>query len=331
MNTALQAQAVDVDQSRNLVEALRNYLNENIVGQEKFIDRLLIGLIAKGHLLLEGAPGLAKTKAVKTLAHAIDCNDHRVQFTPDLLPSDLTGTDIFQPESGKFEFQKGPLFHNLILADEINRAPAKVQSALLEAMAEQQITVGRTTYQLPELFMVIATQNPIEQEGTYSLPEAQLDRFLMQVNIDYPDKDAETKILKLALEQAQGELVDTKLSISTNNIFDWHQMAINTYVSQPLHEYIVELILATRSPESYGKELAELIDFGVSPRGTIALDRCARVHAWMQGADFATPADVQAIIHDVLRHRIILNFEAQADGITNDDFIELLCQRVPVS
>ena len=331
MNTSVQAHTTQVDHSRTMIEALRNHMNANIVGQSEFIERLLIGLIAKGHLLLEGAPGLAKTKAVKTLAQAIECNDHRVQFTPDLLPSDLTGTDVFRPENGTFEFQKGPLFHNLILADEINRAPAKVQSALLEAMAEHQITVGRTTYKLPELFMVIATQNPIEQEGTYSLPEAQLDRFLMQVKIDYPDKQAEREILQITLNEAQGSVMESSLSVTPGDIFSCHQMAIETYVSESLRDYIIELILATRSPGAYGSELADMIAYGVSPRGTIALDRCARVHAWMRGADFATPIDVQAVIHDVLGHRIILNFEAQADGVTNHDFIDLLCDRVPVS
>ena len=331
MKTSIQAQPADIDNNRSLVEDLRQYMNQNIVGQSVFVDRLLIGLISNGHLLLEGAPGLAKTKAVKILAQAIDCDDQRIQFTPDLLPSDLTGTDVYRPENGTFEFQKGPLFHNLILADEINRAPAKVQSALLEAMAEHQITVGGTTYELPELFMVIATQNPIEQEGTYTLPEAQLDRFLMHVNIDYPDKQAEREILKIALDEANGICAHTNLSISPGDIFNCYQMATQTHVSESLHEYIIELILATRSANAYGEDLADMIAYGASPRGTISLDRCARTHAWMRGSDFATPVDVRAVIKDVLRHRVILNFEAQADGITPDHFIDLLCERVPVS
>ena len=331
MKTSLNAQATDVDNSRIMIEGLLQYMNQNIVGQSIFNERLVMGLISNGHLLLEGAPGLAKTKAVKILSQAIDCDDQRIQFTPDLLPSDLTGTDVYRPENGSFEFQKGPLFHNLILADEINRAPAKVQSALLEAMAEHQITVAGTSYQLPGLFMVIATQNPIEQEGTYALPEAQMDRFLMHVNIDYPDKQAEREILKIALAEANGVTYKANLTISPADISNCHQMVTQTHVSESLHEYIIELIVATRSAQAYGTDLAEMISYGASPRGTIALDRCARTHAWMRGSDFATPADVQAVIKDVLRHRIILNFEAQADGISQDKFIDLLCKRVPVS
>ena len=309
---------------------LRKFMNSHIVGQATFVDKLLIGLVAGGHLLLEGAPGLAKTKAVKILSQAIHCDDHRIQFTPDLLPSDLTGTDVFRPDQGTFTFQKGPLFHNLVLADEINRAPAKAQSALLEAMAEHQITVGGTTYKLPRLFMVMATQNPIEQEGTYPLPEAQLDRFLMHVKLGYPDKDTEREILKIALGEASGAASHSDLLISQESIFEAQQSALKTHVSDALQDYIVQLIFATREPSNYSSELAGLVSFGASPRGTIALDRCTRVHAWLRGSDFATPLDVQAVIKDVLRHRIILTFEAEADGITKDDFIDKLVSCVPV-
>jgi len=320
-----------IDSNRQAMVDLRDHMNRHIVGQQDFVERLLIGLVADGHLLLEGAPGLAKTKAVTTLSNAINCDDQRIQFTPDLLPSDLTGTEVFRPENGTFVFQKGPLFHNLVLADEINRAPAKVQSALLEAMAERQVTVGGKTYPLPQLFMVMATQNPIEQEGTYPLPEAQLDRFLMHVRIGYPDKAAEREILNIVRDEAMGEAPSADQSISQEVIFDCRQMALRTYVSPALEEYILQLVFATREPGVYGDDLAHMIAYGASPRGSIALDRCARVHAWLRGSDFASPTDVQAVIKDVLRHRIILTFEAEADGITKDYFIDELVKRVPVS
>ncbi len=331
MTTALRQEVHQMDVHHAAIAGLRAYMNKCIVGQKKFVDRLIIGLVADGHLLLEGAPGLAKTKAVRTLSQAIDCDDHRIQFTPDLLPSDLTGTDVYRPETATFEFHKGPLFHNLVLADEINRAPAKVQSALLEAMAERQVTVGGTTYSLPNLFMVLATQNPIEQEGTYPLPEAQLDRFLMHVQIDYPDLEAERLILKIARSEAAGNIVKPDEIISQDIVFECRQLALKTHVSEALEEYILQLVFATRSPENYGDDLAGMVAFGASPRGTIALERCARVHAWMRGSDFATPQDVQAVIYDVLRHRVLLTFEAEADGVTKDRFIEELIKRVPVS
>jgi len=313
------------------VERLRDYVNHQIVGQAAFVDRLLIALLADGHVLLEGAPGLAKTKAVTTLAAAIHCDDRRIQFTPDLLPTDLTGTDVFRPGEGTFEFVEGPLFHNLVLADEINRAPAKVQSALLEAMAERQITVGQATYRLPQLFMVLATQNPIEQEGTYPLPEAQLDRFLMHVRVDYPDLEAERKILEIVRGEVMNGRVEPDFTVTPETIFGWREEAMKTHVSRALEDYILQFVFATRKPDTYGKDLAGLIAFGASPRGTIALDRCARVHAFMRGSEFATPVDVQAVVHDVLRHRLILNFEAEADGVTKDEVINELLKRVPVS
>lgn len=316
--------------NNKLVAELRNHLNAHIVGQADFVNRLLLALFADGHILLEGAPGLAKTKAVNILSQMIDGDARRIQFTPDLLPGDLTGTEIFRPEHGSFEFQAGPLFHNLILADEINRAPAKVQSALLEAMAERQVTVGGKTYPLPPLFMVLATQNPIEQEGTYPLPEAQLDRFLLHVNIDYPSADAEREILRLVREEVNGNTAKPDRLIAPEEIFAARQAAVKTYASDALITYIIQLIQATRHPEHYGEDLADAIAYGASPRATIALDRCARVYAWMKGADFVTPADVQAVVHDVMRHRIILSFEAEADGKTTDDVIDDLIARVPV-
>lgn len=327
----MNSHAVIADASNTLVGQLKSHINARIVGQERFVERLLLALFADGHILLEGAPGLAKTKAVNALAETIDCDARRIQFTPDLLPSDLTGTDIYRPEEGSFTFQSGPLFHNLILADEINRAPAKVQSALLEAMAERQVTVGGTTYQLPGLFMVMATQNPIEQEGTYPLPEAQLDRFLLHVNIDYPSAEAEREILRLVRGEAMGEVRPPERMIAPKEVFAARQAALETHVSDALTDYIIQLIQATRHPAAYGDDLAGMLAYGASPRATIALERCARVHAWMRGSGFATPADVQAIAHDVLRHRVILSFEAEADGKRADDVIDALIARVPVA
>jgi len=317
--------------SHAIAEDLRARLNTRIVGQTAFVDKLLLALFADGHILVEGAPGLAKTKAIAALSKAIECDDKRIQFTPDLLPGDLTGTEVYRPEKGTFDFQRGPLFHSLILADEINRAPAKVQSALLEAMAERQITVGGTTYPLPRLFMVMATQNPIEQEGTYPLPEAQLDRFLMHVQIGYPDIAAERGILAIVRGEVLGTIEAEAPPLPQEAIFAARRDAMGVHVSDALETYMLQLIFATRAPATYGDDLAGMIAFGASPRGTIALDRCTRVHAWMRGATFATPTDVQAVLHDVLRHRLILTFEAEADGMTRDGLIDLLVQRVPVA
>ena len=301
------------------------------IGPPATTEKLLCALLARGHVLIEGVPGVAKTTLVKAFSQTLGCDYRRIQFTPDLLPTDLTGTDVFRPAEGTFEFIEGPLFHNLILADEINRAPAKVQSALLEAMAERHITVGQQTYDLPALFMVLATQNPIEQEGTYPLPEAQLDRFLMHVRVGYPDFEAERRILSIVRGEALGEDTTPPVTVDQDMIFRWREQAMLTHLSGPLEDYILQLVFATRSPGTYGDDLADMIDYGASPRGTIALDRCARVHAWMGGSDFATPADVQAIAHDTLRHRIILNFEAEADGVTKDQVIDTLLNRIPVA
>ena len=313
------------------IQALNTWLNDQIIGQEHLTQRLLIALLADGHLLVEGAPGLAKTKAIKTLSQAIEGNFHRIQFTPDLLPSDVTGTDIYRPEQNRFEFQPGPIFHNLVLADEINRAPAKVQSALLEAMAERQVSVGSKTYPLPSLFMVMATQNPIEQEGTYPLPEAQLDRFLLHVVVDYPHIDAERRILQLARNEAAAAAVSQPEIVTQATIDAARAEILAIHMADSVEDYIVHLINATRRPAQYSDELAGLIEYGASPRATIALDRCARAHAWLEGRDFVSPDDVQAVIHDVLRHRLILSFEAEATGRTANHAIDKLLAAVPLS
>ncbi len=315
-------------------QAVRAHLRERIIGQEALIDRLLIALLADGHLLVEGAPGLAKTTAIKALAEMIEGDFHRLQFTPDLLPGDLTGTDVYRPETGEFVFQPGPLFHNLILADEINRAPAKVQSALLEAMGERQITVGRTTYKLPRPFLVMATQNPIEQEGTYPLPEAQLDRFLMHVLIDYPSAEHEHLILELARKQASAQyavIAEDLPQLSKTQVEEVQQALLGMHMAAPVQEYLVQLVLASRDPSPYSAELARWISYGASPRGTIALDRCARAHAWLHERDYVSPEDVQAIAHDVLRHRILLSYEAEAEGIIPDQVIDELIRHTPVA
>lgn len=312
-------------------QRLKDYMNANIVGQADLVDKLLVALLADGHLLVEGAPGLAKTKAIKKLSEAIEGDDQRIQFTPDLLPSDITGSDIYRPETGDFKFQAGPIFHNLILADEINRAPAKVQSALLEAMAERQVTVGGKTYRLPALFMVMATQNPIEQEGTYPLPEAQLDRFLMYVKIDQPDAAAERRILQIVRNEALEEGAEIPVEVMPQQrVFEVRREVLNVHLSPALEEYVIQLVMATRKPEKYGEKFKRLVAFGASPRGTIALDRCARAKAWLAGRDFVLPEDVHGIVHDVLRHRVILTFEAEAEGITPDSFLDLLLKRVPL-
>lgn len=315
------------------IQTLQHWLESQIIGQPILVQRLLIALLADGHLLVEGAPGLAKTKAIKTLADGLEGDFHRIQFTPDLLPGDVTGTDIFRPEDGSFQFQQGPIFHNLVLADEINRAPAKVQSALLEAMAERQVSVGKTTYPLPELFLVMATQNPIEQEGTYPLPEAQLDRFLMHVRVDYPDALAEKQILQLVRNEsiAARDSLPPPDPLTQSLILEARQQVLAMHTAPAVEDYIVQLIMASRQPERYSQELASLIEFGASPRGSIALDSCARAHAWLHGRDFVSPDDVQAIAADVLRHRLILSFEAEANGISSDDVIARLLQQVPVA
>lgn len=309
------------------------YLDHRVLGQQALTQRLLVALLADGHLLVEGAPGLAKTTAIKALADCIEGDFHRIQFTPDLLPADLTGTDIYRPQTGEFVFQQGPLFHNIVLADEINRAPAKVQSALLEAMGERQITIGQTTYDLPPLFMVMATQNPIEHEGTYPLPEAQLDRFLLYVKIDYPDAKTEHAILNLnhreALENSAHPHA-VKPITSTKTIFKARQAVLQVHLSKALEEYIVQLIMASRQPKAYSEQLAQWIRFGASPRATIGLARAARALAFLKGRDFVIPQDIHAIAHDILRHRVLLSYEAIAQGIDSDHVVSQLLALVAV-
>ncbi len=311
--------------------SLKEHLSSQVIGQHALVENLLIALLANGHLIVEGPPGLAKTRAVNALADGIEADFHRIQFTPDLLPADLTGTDIYRPEDGTFVFQSGPLFRNLVLADEINRAPAKVQAALLEAMAEGQITVGRTTYPLPDLFLVMATQNPIEQEGTYPLPEAQLDRFLMHLEIDYPNAESELDILKLnrgeALKQAKAA-IDT---ITQDDIFTARDEVLNIHMAPAIEQYIVDLVMATRQPEKYDDKLKKWLAYGVSPRATIALDRCARARAWLHSRDFVSPEDVQAVFHNVLRHRLLLTYQAEAEGLTANEILDHLLSLVAVA
>jgi MoxR-like ATPase len=316
---------------REHIVELERWLDRQIIGQPGLVERLLIALLADGHLLVEGAPGLAKTRAIKTLADGMEGSFHRIQFTPDLLPGDVTGTDIYRPQQGGFHFQRGPIFNNLILADEINRAPAKVQSALLEAMAERQVSIGSETYPLPSLFLVMATQNPIEQEGTYPLPEAQLDRFLLHVFVDYPDREAEGEILRLARTEAIAADLAKPPELPQDAVFAARRSVLQMHMAEPVERYIVELVIATRDAVSYSAELAGWLDYGGSPRASISLDRCARAHAWLRGSDFVTPDDVQAVVHDVLRHRLILSFEAEANGITTDNAIDELVARVPVA
>ena len=319
--------------SQQEILQLKQFASEKIIGQHALIERLLIAILADGHLLVEGAPGLAKTRAIKVIGEGIEGDFHRIQFTPDLLPADLTGTEIYRPQDGSFIFQRGPLFHNLVLADEINRAPAKVQSALLEAMAERQITVGSETYALPEIFLVMATQNPLEQEGTYPLPEAQLDRFLMHVRVDYPNAEEEKLILQLTRDEARNSARPEQSQaspLSQQTLLQARELVLDTYLSESLESYLIEIVLATRDAARYGEDLAGWIQYGASPRASMALDRCARAYAWLDGRDFVTPEDIQVIAADVLRHRIILSYEAEADGITPDRCIEELIARVAV-
>jgi len=312
------------------IRGLEDWLTDQIIGQRHLVERLIIALLADGHLLVEGAPGLAKTRAIKCLADGIEGSFHRIQFTPDLLPGDVTGTEIYRPQDGSFHFQKGPVFHNLVLADEVNRAPAKVQSALLEAMAERQVSVGSETWQLPALFLVMATQNPIEQEGTYPLPEAQLDRFLLHVEVDYPDAAAETQILALTRSEATGAAPSRPEPLPQATVFSARRDVLALHMSEAVERYIVQLIMATRTPGMYCDKLARWLEYGGSPRATIALDRCARAHAWLHGRDFVSPDDVQAVAADVLRHRLLLSFEAEANGVTPNGVIDELLSVVPV-
>ena len=310
--------------------ALRRYLDKVILGQPTLTENLLIALIADGHLLVEGPPGLAKTRAVKALCDGVEGDFHRIQFTPDLLPADLTGTDIYRAQTGTFEFEAGPIFHNLILADEINRAPAKVQSALLEAMAEGQVTVGKYSYKLPELFLVMATQNPLENEGTYPLPEAQLDRFLMHLNLDYPSPETELEIMRLSRNEAKTQQIERITPIAQTEVFSARKQALEIYLAEPLERYIVDIISATRQPQRFSDKLAKWLEYGVSPRATQSIERCARARAWLKERDFVAPEDIQAVVPNVLRHRLLLSYQAQAEGVSRDEVINHILSQVAV-
>lgn len=312
------------------LDPVREHIASRVIGQQNLVDSMLTCLLSDGHLLVEGLPGLAKTTAVNALSEAIEGDFHRIQFTPDLLPSDLVGTDIYRHEKGEFEFRPGPLFHNVLLADEVNRAPAKVQAALLESMAERHITVGQTTYQLPRLFMVLATQNPIEQEGTYHLPEAQLDRFLMHVEVSYPTHEEELLILELDNTKQKEELKPPSNVLPQKDLFAMRDHVADMYLDPKLHKYIVDLVQATRDPGRYDDDLGRWVRFGASPRASIALARCARTRAWMNGDTYVSPEHIQLVAPDILRHRLLLNFEAEAEGTSTDDFIKRLLELVAI-
>lgn len=313
------------------IQELKKRMSRSIIGQDELIERIILVLLADGNMLLEGLPGLAKTRAIKTLAKELSCGLSRIQFTPDLLPSDITGTEIYQPDSEeKFIFQKGPIFSNLILADEINRSPAKVQAALLEAMEERQVSVAGKTYKMDPLFMVMATQNPVEQEGTYPLPEAQMDRFLMHVSITYPDADSELKIMRLNRDEQFKVKKEETQRLQPEVIFAARREIEQVKISEAMEKYIVDIISATRYPEKYNEELSSWVDFGASPRGSIAIDRSARAHAWMQGNDFVSPDNIRAVVHDCLRHRLILSYEANAEGISADKVLDGVLEQVAV-
>ena len=311
------------------IKQLQTWLDTKIIGQEHLVERLIVALLSDGHVLVEGAPGLAKTKAIKTLSECLEADFHRIQFTPDLLPADVTGSDIYKPKDGNFEFQKGPIFHNLVLADEINRAPAKVQSALLEAMAERQISVGKNTYKLPDLFLVMATQNPIEQEGTYTLPEAQMDRFLLHVKVDYPAAGSERKILDLSREEQNLNFKSFEKPLTQLELDKARQSVRAVHMSEQVEEYLVQIVLATRNSDKYGGDLNNWLEYGASPRATIALDVCSKALAWLNNKDFVSPDDIRSVAHDILRHRIILSFEAEANGVSSDQVIDELLRVVP--
>jgi MoxR-like ATPase len=311
------------------IKQLQTWLDTKIIGQEHLVERLIVALLSDGHVLVEGAPGLAKTKAIKTLSECLEADFHRIQFTPDLLPADVTGSDIYKPKDGNFEFQKGPIFHNLVLADEINRAPAKVQSALLEAMAERQISVGKNTYRLPDLFLVMATQNPIEQEGTYTLPEAQMDRFLLHVKVDYPAAGSERKILDLSREEQNLNFKSFEKPLTQLELDKARKSVRAVHMSEQVEEYLVQIVLATRNSDKYGGNLNNWLEYGASPRATIALDVCSKALAWLNNKDFVSPDDIRSVAHDILRHRIILSFEAEANGVSSDQVIDELLRVVP--
>ncbi len=327
MNTQAQEANARVEEKVLLIKGLEEEISKVLVGQRDLLDRLLIGLLADGHILVEGVPGLAKTTAVKTLAAAISTTFQRIQFTPDLLPADLIGTRIYLPKTGDFTTRKGPLFANIILADEINRAPAKVQSALLEAMQERQVTIGEETFTLPRPFLVMATQNPIEQEGTYPLPEAQVDRFMLKITITYPSREEEREIVRRFAGRPEQTV---RPVLSPEEILDLKEVTTKIYLDERLSDYIVDLVQATRTPEDHGLALGSMIQYGASPRASIYLNLAARAHAFLRGRGYATPEDIKSVAHDVLRHRVILSYEAEAEEITSDEVIRQILDKVEV-
>jgi MoxR-like ATPase len=327
MQPNIQEITKEVEQYSHLTDKITTEVKKIIVGQDYLIERLLVGLLANGHILVEGVPGLAKTTAVKTLAKTIDTSFQRIQFTPDLLPADLIGTQIYEPKTGDFKIKKGPLFSNIILADEINRAPAKVQSALLESMQERQVTIGETTFPLDEPFIVMATQNPIEQEGTYPLPEAQVDRFMLKLKIAYPNKEEEKEIIKRV---SSDEGTEIHAVVSPAEILDLRKIIDKIYVDEKLLNYIVEIVFATREPKVFGIEIEDLIHFGASPRASIYLNQAAKAYAFLQGRGYVIPQDVKSIGIDVLRHRILLSYEAEAEDLTTDDIIMKIFENIEV-
>ena len=331
-----------MSEAREKILELKARMGRSIIGQDEVVERILLGLLANGNLLIEGLPGLAKTRAIKSLASNLEAGMSRIQFTPDLLPSDVTGTEAYYSSAGQaeFRFEPGPIFNNLVLADEINRAPAKVQAALLEAMEERQVTVAGKTHELPDMFMVMATQNPIEQEGTYPLPEAQMDRFLMKVLIDYPDEGSEVEIVRLVRREerpSEGDGTGSGTSeqpgiesVPQSAVFEARREIFALHIAEAVERYIVDLVFASRYPERYSEDLARWIEVGASPRGSLALDRASRAHAWLEGRDMVTPDDVRAIVHDCLRHRLTLSYEAGAEGISADKVVDELVEQVAV-
>ncbi len=316
---------------RDQITEVQKQMGDSIIGQQTVIERLMIALLANGNVLMEGLPGTAKTRSIKTLSKLIESKFSRVQFTPDLLPSDVTGSEIYREQNGTFEFQPGPLFGNLVLADEINRAPAKVQAALLEAMEERQVTVAGKTHQLPNLFMVLATQNPIEQEGTYPLPEAQMDRFLVYVRVPYPPAENELSILRLVRSENTGSKMEEPKPVSQETIFAARKEVGAMHIAETADRYIVDLVIATREPQRYGADLAKWIEIGASPRATIALDVAARARAWLRGNDFVSPEDIQAVAPACLAHRLHLSYEAEAAGKSREDVVDAILEQVAVT
>ncbi|NCC53218.1 MAG: MoxR family ATPase [Spartobacteria bacterium] len=328
MSTGIQAINDQVKENSVFIAALRAEMEKVIVGQKYLIDRLIIGLLANGHILLEGVPGLAKTLSVRTLASALNTSFQRIQFTPDLLPADLIGTQIYNPKDGNFTTKQGPVFTNIILADEINRAPAKVQSALLEAMQEHQVTIGHETFRLPEPFLVMATENPIEQEGTYPLPEAQVDRFMLKLNITYPTLEEERKILDAM--SVTNKTFDVKPVVDPQAIINARKIVDEIYLDDKIKEYILSIVFSTREPQKYNLKIEDYLRYGASPRATIYLTLGARAHAFLEGRGYVTPQDVKSIAPDVLRHRVIVSYEAEAEELTSNDIVKQILNELPV-